>query len=166
MRIAIDFDDTIVKTSEKVREYLKQYNKTSFNSEDEKFDFYRKHIDNITKELEFFENAKEVLNKLSKNNELYLITARSDYYSSNLKQLTKEFIEKNKLPFKEIYFDCFKEGKAIKCEQLNIDLFIDDYNVNCIEVKKKGIDVLLFNDQFEDLKTVNNWQDILKYVEG
>ena len=120
----------------------------------------------MTKELEFFEGAKEVLNKLSVNNELYLITARSNYYSNSLKKTTDEFIKKNKLPFKEIYFECFEVGKAIKCQELNIDLFIDDYYVNCLEVGKKGIDTLLFKKEYDNLKTINSWQDILKYVEG
>ena len=165
MRIAIDFDDTIVKTSDKVREFLKKYNKSEFKTSEEKYEFYKKHIDDITKNLEFFDNCIEVLNKLSINNELYLITARSNYYSNNLKKLTIEFVKKNKLPFKKIYFECYEIGKAIKCEELNIDLFIDDHINNCLEVSKKGIDVLLFNNNFKELKSVDNWQDILKYVE-
>ena len=36
MRIAIDFDDTIVDTTEKVKEYLAKYNLTGFNDFEEK----------------------------------------------------------------------------------------------------------------------------------
>ena len=166
MRIAIDFDDTIVKTSDKVEEYLKKYNIKELNNLDEKYKFYKKHIDDITKNLNFFDDVVDVLNKLSINNELYLVTARSNYYSDNLKDLTIKFIKENKLPFKEIHFECYEIGKAIKCEELNIDLFIDDYYVNCLEVSKKGIDTLLFKNEYDNLKTINSWQDILKYVEG
>ena len=164
MRIAIDFDDTIVDTTKKVKEYLAKYNLTGFNDFEEKRQFYIKHIDNISKELQLKPYVKEVLNELSKNNELYIITARSDYYSKNVKPLTKEFIKNNNLPVKEIYFDCFEEGKAIMCDKLNIDLFIDDKINNCLEVKKIGIDVLLFNNKYENLNSVDNWLDILKYV--
>lgn len=166
MKIAIDFDDTIVKTSDKVKEYLNKYNIKELNNLAEKYEFYKKHIDDITKNLDFFDDVVDVLKKLSINNELYLITARSNYYSKNLKDLTIKFIKDNKLPFKEIYFECFEIGKAIKCEELNIDLFIDDYYANCLEVSKKGIDTLLFKNECDNLKTVNSWQDILKYVEG
>ena len=166
MRIAIDFDDTIVKTSDKIREYLNKYNIKNFTNEDEKYEFYKKHIDDITNELELFDDVIDVLNKLSINNELYLITARSNYYSDSLKDSTIKFIKDNKLPFKEIHFECYEIGKAIKCEELNIDLFIDDYYVNCLEVSKKGIDTLLFKNEYDNLKTINSWQDILKYVEG
>ena len=164
MRIAIDFDDTIVDTTKKVREYLNRYNLEEFEDIEEKTKFYIKHIDDITKDLELKPYAKEVLNELSKNNELYIITARSDYYSKNVKLLTKEFIKNNNLPIKDIYFDCFEEGKAIMCDKLNIDLFIDDYINNCLEVKNRGIKVLLFNSKYEGLDNVNSWLDVLKYV--
>lgn len=164
MRIAIDFDDTIVDTTKKVREYLNRYNLEEFEDIEEKTKFYIKHIDDITKDLELKPYAKEVLNELSKNNELYIVTARSDYYSKNVKLLTKEFIKNNNLPIKDIYFDCFEEGKAIMCDKLNIDLFIDDYINNCLEVKNRGIKVLLFNSKYEGLDNVNSWLDVLKYV--
>ena len=164
MRIAVDFDDTIVDTTKKVREYLNRYNLEEFEDIEEKTKFYIKHIDDITKDLELKPYAKEVLNELSKNNELYIITARSDYYSKNVKLLTKEFIKNNNLPIKDIYFDCFEEGKAIMCDKLNIDLFIDDYINNCLEVKNRGIKVLLFNSEYEGLDNVNSWLDVLKYV--
>lgn len=164
MRIAIDFDDTIVDTTKKVREYLNRYNLEEFEDIEEKTKFYIKHIDDITKDLELKPYAKEVLNELSKNNELYIITARSDYYSKNVKPLTKEFIKNNNLPIKDIYFDCFEEGKAIMCDKLNIDLFIDDHINNCLEVKNRGIKVLLFNSEYEGLDNVNSWLDVLKYV--
>lgn len=164
MRIAIDFDDTIVDTTKKVREYLNRYNLEEFEDIEEKTKFYIKHIDDITKDLELKPYAKEVLNELSKNNELYIITARSDYYSKNVKLLTKEFIKNNNLPIKDIYFDCFEEGKAIMCDKLNIDLFIDDYINNCLEAKNRGIKVLLFNSEYEGLDNVNSWLDVLKYV--
>ena len=164
MRIAIDFDDTIVDTTKKVREYLNRYNLEEFEDIEEKTKFYIKHIDDITKDLELKPYAKEVLNELSKNNELYIITARSDYYSKNVKPLTKDFIKNNNLPIKDIYFDCFEEGKAIMCDKLNIDLFIDDYINNCLEVKNRGIKVLLFNNEYEGLDNVNSWLDVLKYV--
>lgn len=164
MRIAIDFDDTIVDTTKKVREYLNRYNLEEFEDIEEKTKFYIKHIDDITKDLELKPYAKEVLNELSKNNELYIITARSDYYSKNVKPLTKEFIKNKKLPIKDIYFDCFEEGKATMCDKLNIDLFIDDYINNCLEVKNRGIKVLLFNSEYEGLDNANSWLDVLKYV--
>ena len=50
------------------------------------------------------------------------------------------------------------------CEKLHIDLFIDDYVINCLEVEKKGIKALLFNDKYAGLDSVDNWLDILKYI--
>ena len=70
MRIAIDFDDTIVDTTKKVREYLNRYNLEEFEDIEEKTKFYIKHIDDITKDLELKPYAKEVLNELSKNDKI------------------------------------------------------------------------------------------------
>ncbi len=164
MRIAIDFDDTIVDTTAKVKEYLAKYNLTGFNDFEEKRRFYIEHIDDITKSLQLKPYVKEILDELSKNNELYIITARSSYYSDNVIKLTKEFIKKNKLPIKEIYFECFEEGKAVMCDKLKIDLFIDDKVNNCLAVEKIGIAVLLFNNKYENLISVDNWLEVLKYV--
>ena len=164
MKIGIDFDDTIASTSEKVLEYLNKYNIKEFKNFEEKRTFYNKYSDNITEELNLISNVKQVLDYLSKDNELYIITARSNYYSNNLKKLTLDFINKNNLPIKEVYFDCFEEGKAIKCKELDIDLFIDDNINNCLEVKKLNIDVILFNNNYDNLKSFDNWLDILKYI--
>ena len=164
MRIAIDLDDTIVDTTKKIKEYLNKYNLERLNNVEEKKQFYIKHIDSIFKELDLKPHVKEVLDELSKNNELYIITARGNYYSNNVKDLTKELIKKNNLPIKEIYFDCFERGKAVMCDKLNIDLFIDDHVNNCLEVKKVGIEVLLFNDKYEGLNSVDNWLEVLKCV--
>lgn len=164
MRIGIDFDDTIVETKEKVREYLKRYNTKEFETIEEKQLFYQKHIDNMTRELNLKPNVKEVLNKL-KNHELYLITARSNYYSDNVETLVLDYIKTNDLPFKEVYFQCYKESKADKCKELGIDLFIDDFVDNCLEVEKVGIKCLLFQNQYDGIITVNNWEEVLEYIE-
>lgn len=164
MKIGIDFDDTIVETKEKVQEFLNKYNLKQFNSFEEKEEFYKKHIDNMTPTLTLKQNVKEILNKLS-NNELYIITARNNYYSNNNQNLVLKYMKDNELPIKEVCFDCYKEGKAIKCKELGIDLFIDDFIDNCLEVEKLGIKSLLFQNEFDGLTTVNSWNDILEYVE-
>lgn len=165
MRIGIDFDDTIVKTGEAVRKYLKKYNIEGFKDDTEKYNFYKKHIDNITKEIELKDGVKSILDKLSENHELYIITARNTYYSDNIPSLVSDYIKTKKLPIKETYFGCFKEGKADKCLELNIDLFIDDHIENCLAVSSVGIDTLLYENEYDGLKTVNSWKEILTYIE-
>lgn len=85
MKIGIDFDNTIVNTKETVRKFMDKYNIEEFKNEEEKTLFYREHIDDITKNLTLKENVIEVLNRLKQNNELFIITDRSNYYSNNLK---------------------------------------------------------------------------------
>jgi len=163
MRIGIDFDDTIVETTKKIHEYVKKYNLEFFDTLNS--DFYIKYIEEITNNIDLKPNVLKILNKLIKDNELYLITARNEYYSKNIPKLILKFINDNKLPFKEIHFDCYGETKASKCKELGINLFIDDCIDNCIPVKKIGIDTLLFQNEYEGLKTVNSWDEVLEYME-
>ena len=163
MRIGIDFDDTIVNTKEIVRKFMDRYNVENFKDEEEKTVFYKKYIEEITKQLTLKLGVVESLNRLKRDNELFLITARGTYYSSNLPKLTLEYIKKNKIPVEEIYFDCII--KVDKCLELGIDLFIDDLVSNCLPVREFGIRTLLFDNEYEGLETVRNWQEVEKVVE-
>lgn len=85
------------------------------------------------KNIKPMEGAKEVLEKIKKNNELFVITARRD----NIRKETEEWINKY-FPniFSKIYFtDEFSHAstksttKKIICDNLDIDIFIED-NIN------------------------------------
>ena len=164
MKIAIDFDDTIVCTKEKVREFLNRYHIDSFKDVIEKEQFYHRYIDEMTKELKLKKHAKEVLQQLALDHELYIVTARSDYYSKNCKKIVTDYIKEKELPIKEIFFDCYEEGKANKCLELGIDLFIDDHVNNCLAVASKGIKVILFEAKQKGLSSIKNWKQIRKYI--
>jgi len=164
MRIGIDFDNTIVNTKETVNNYMKKYNIDSFENENQKELFYRQHILNMCEDMTLKDNVVEVLNNLSKKHELYLITYRSNYYNDNFINKTKEYIKKNKIPIKNLYFESYDKGKI--CNDLKIDLFIDDDINNCLNVKQYNIDVLLFDNIYEGLKTVNNWKEIEVIING
>ena len=173
MRIAIDFDDTIVNTSKTVKDFLVKYD-FEIKSSDDKIKFYKKHVDDITKCLGFIDEAKETIKLLNHKHEIYLITARNDYdYSNNLLKLTDEFIAKNNLNFTKVIYDCFGVNKAKECKNNNIDLFIDNDVRNCLEVSKLGINTILFGDLVdekkykEEIKNLNNvktWKEILNYL--
>lgn len=164
MKIAIDFDDTIVNTKEIVKKYMDKYQIKEFKNKTDMLKFQKKHATNIIKKLPFFENAKEVMNRLSSNNELYIITARNNYYAPNIEELILDFIKKHNLPIKHIYFDCYKEGKADKCVELGIDIFIDDLTENCLAVFNRGIKVIAFNNNIEGIINVNNWIELEREV--
>lgn len=164
MKIAIDFDDTLVNTKELVKKYMDKYQIKEFKNKTDMLKFQKKHATNIIRELSFFENAKEVMNRLSDSNELYIITARNNYYVPNMENLILDFIKKHNLPIKQTYFDCYKEGKADKCVELGIDIFIDDLMENCLAVFNRGIKVIAFNNNIDGITNAKNWIELEREV--
>jgi uncharacterized HAD superfamily protein len=124
------------------------------------------------KNIKPMEGAKEVLEKLKKNNELFVITARRD----NIRKETEEWVNKY-YPniFSKIYFtDEFSNAstksttKKKICDSLDIDIFIEDnikYALECAGPKRK---VYLLNYQWNQTKEklpkniirVNSWKEI------
>ena len=182
MRIGIDIDDTMTFIKDDLLEAAINYDKSlgnsgkflndnyyvgkRFNWSKEEYGYFMGEVrKQVVNKAKLRPGLIEVLTKLKEmGHEIIIITARSNYYSNNLKELTKEFIKKNNLPIKDIYFDCFQEGKANKCVELGIDLFIDDNVENCLYVNNKNIKTLLFENKHDNLITVNSWKEVLKYI--
>lgn len=164
MKIAIDFDDTIVDTKKTANKLREKLNYPAFNNEKDFEKFYLNYFLLITEKLELKQNVFDILSILSKEHEIYIVTARNNKYFSNLETATTNLIKNLKLPVKGIYFDCYKEGKANKCIELGIDLFIDDSIENCLCVKNKGIETILFEKEHDGLKTCYNWNDLFNYI--
>ena len=86
MRIGIDIDDTICRTTEKVNEYMDLYAKDEnidplmiMNYEDVKDMFFEAYLENIYTSVVVKRNAKDVLRRLrKKGNKLFIITARNN----------------------------------------------------------------------------------------
>jgi len=122
------------------------------------------------KNLKPIEGAKEVLEKLKKNNELYIITARTD----DIKKDTEDWIELY-FPniFSKIYFtNQFSMGnksipKKKVCDDLGIDVFIEDNITNVLECTSPNRKVYLFdypwnqtNKLPEGVERVHSWKEI------
>jgi uncharacterized HAD superfamily protein len=122
------------------------------------------------------EGAKEVLERLSKNNNLYIVTAKPD----RLEQITLDWLQKHYPDkFKKIHFantfshslDTKKRKKSEVCIEAGINLLIDDGIDNAIDVSSAGIPVLLFDtpwNQTEELPSgvtrVFSWGEIEKEI--
>lgn len=142
MNYGIDIDDTISKTADKFIEYGKAFNeqvlKRGYNdklsqvpdhyylkyifgwneSEQMKFleeyGYYKKMIENV----EVKENVKQTFKTIKeKGNNIYLITARfiTDKFSVN--DLTKNWLEKNDIPFDELIVNADNKAKICKSKK-------------------------------------------------
>ncbi len=170
MRIGIDFDDTIINIKPVSDKYIKKYKP---NLKEEKEKFIKKYFHKITNESNLTKNALKYINLLSQKHELYLITARSEDYGKNIIKSVYTFLKKHNINIDNIHTSCFGEAKKKMCQELKIDLFIDNDTRNIDEVKKIT-NCILFGDK-KDYKHVenfkkenyimfNDWEKIYKYI--
>ena len=160
MKIGVDLDDTLSQTmsaivnfhnntygTNLVLEKLKDgasYKSWGGTLEDDIKKIHDFHLSPYGLDLPTVKGAYEVLKKLKKNNELYIITARND----DIRKDTEEWVNKN-YPniFTGIYFtNHFANNSATTtkrkvCDDLDIDIFIDDnlqYVIDCIKQNRKA----------------------------
>jgi 5'(3')-deoxyribonucleotidase len=184
MKIGIDIDDTVSKTNERLIEEAVKYDSEvlrgrGFKNPDaysfmEMFYWSVVDVDNFLKkfrksnafyELEPKEYAAQVITKLYEaGNEIYFITRRQNTFK--VKSMTKKWMKKNGFKYNKIFFHIREKGKF--AEDLGIDLFIDNDEKNVYEALEYNIDSLLmatrYNENVTDLKRVNDWKEIYKYI--
>lgn len=187
MRIGIDIDDTIadsyevffayaqyytineLKRSGKVKDYVAKhhsYIRAMHNwTEEEEDIFWDKYFDEIISQIKPFTFAPEMIKKLKNDgNEIIIITARYNDGKTNVERISKEWLEKNNIPFDEFYFNA--QDKGVVAKEKNIDIFIDDSFTNCIKVANEGIQTFLMNSRTnkgledEKITRVYSWPDV------
>lgn len=179
MRIGVDLDDTICRTTEIVHDRIEKYSEAIhmnpldiMNDEDLKHGFFSIYLEDIYTNVEVKRNVQNVLKRLrSKGNEIYLITARSNSTVPTVKnmfQITYDWLKKNNIEVDAVILSAYGETKADVCKRYEIDLMIDDDPYNYKKITSEGINCILFDDRERyDLKKdyFTNWLDIEKYIE-
>ncbi len=173
MRIGIDMDDTICRTTEKVHEYLELFSNEInlnpldiMNDEDLREQFLNKYSEEIYKNVEIKRNVEAVLKRIkNKGNEIYIITSRNIKDSD---KITREWLEKEGIEVDDVIINATGQERSNICKKYNIDLMIDNDPLNYKMLITDGINALLFDDREKyELKEkyVTNWLDIEKYIE-
>lgn len=192
MRIGVDLDDTLSNTRQEILNFYNNKYGANLKLEDIKsynlWETWGGTRDEAIQKIEdfhktpYFENikpidgAKEVLEKLKKNNELYIITARRN----NIEKESKEWIKKY-FPniFSKIYFtnqfssDEMTESKKQICDNLDIDIFIEDDINNALECAEPDRKVFLFDYPWNQsdklpkgITRVHSWEEIGKILKN
>lgn len=186
MKIGIDIDEVLAKFIVAFTDYHNKKYNTSFQESD--FSSYKleKVIGGTTEEkiqkikdfyqteefknLELVPGSKEKIQELKKNNELFIITSRhKESY-----EVTKDWINRH-FPdtFSGIYFADYYSDDAITknhiCEELGIEVFIDDCLTYASECGDKDTKVFLYDffwnqsDSLPERVTrVKSWDEIVK----
>lgn len=179
MRIGVDLDDTICRTTEMVHERLEKYADDIhlnpldiMNDEDLKSNFFAIYAEDIYSHAEIKRNVKDVLKRLkSKGNEIYIITARDDSFSSSnttAYDITKKWLDEREIEYDKIITSTYGSKRAEVCKDNQIDLMIDDDPYNYKEIISLGKKCILFDDREKYVLKedyVTNWLDIEKYIE-
>ncbi len=168
MRIGIDIDNTICQTSKLAMELYKKENETNddFASKDKQYEFIKSHGLYIFNNCILHENAKDVINKLYKENEIYLITARNNKHVKGIKRATLNYLKSVGISYNGIYFGC--SSKLNKCEKLRLDVMLDDDPNVYEELLNTNINCILFdgvlNEKYRGRK-VSNWLEFNNLIE-
>jgi uncharacterized HAD superfamily protein len=152
--ISYDLWETLGGTREEAIDLVEEFH----NSED---------FENI----EPIENSFESIRKLVECNEIFIITARP----SNWKEKTERWARKHlaEINPRIIYSgDFYEQGKtkAEICEELGINLMIEDNKSYALACAEKGIKVLLFdkpwNQMFEHENVIRvfSWDEAVKKI--
>ena len=168
MNIGIDIDDTISKTFEIVCELAKKYNTEELKrneeinlnkditspiwckelfewNEDEENNFWKKYYLKYIEEVEVKEKARETINKLAKDNNIILITARFDDNTKKAEKVTKKWLEKNEIKYNKLFMGHLDKRKIAQENQ--IDIFIDDNFSTCKEIADLGIKTFMMDSK-------------------
>ncbi len=184
MRIGIDIDDTISLTNERMIEeailYDKQFvkgkgfkNKKAYSFM-EMFYWTVMDVDqflNHVRNSKFFltlpvkQEADRYIKKLyDEGNEIFFITRRKDSFKTKLS--TKKWLKKNGFRYHKLILGCSKKGAM--CENLGIDIFIDNDYKNVYDASQYGIDSILMGDEYnkdeKEFRRVESWKEIYDYV--
>ena len=176
MRIGIDLDDTISCTREEINYLFNEYLIKNRLNEDELSkdivkNFYRKNFKNVLTNELVKDGASYYINELIKNNEIYIITARSNEYVDyeiDVEEVTYNWLNKNNIKYTKVVFNSYHEGKRQACIDNKIELLIDNDIENINWVKSIGIKTILFDDsgKYTGIECINNWEDLYNYING
>lgn len=127
---------------------------------EEYFEFYEAYGEEMHLNAIAREDAVNTIRKLSKTHNIFYVTAREE----KMLKITHEWFEKYKLPKAPIYFigSHYKVDKAI---ELNCQIFIEDRYENAVELALAGIDVLLFDCNYNRLPLLSGIRRISSWIE-
>jgi uncharacterized HAD superfamily protein len=190
MNIGIDIDDTITKTSEETDIYAKEYTekvlkrKFEFNkieildpmwarhlygwTEKEDKNFWDLYYEKVMENVKPKDDAIEIINELSKENNIIIITARWDRESGIISEITKKWIENHNINYDKLFIGHLDKRNIVK--ENNIELFIDDSFQTCMQISEIGVRTLIMNSRInKDMKTdklerVFSWKEIAEKI--
>lgn len=175
VRIGIDLDDTIFDTGKKYKTLQSDFLLKNGITEEElwkdkknRFDFIKSNFENIFFDLDVKNNAKKTIDLLKTlNHEIYIITARSQRYSKDIFDITKDSLLKNGICFDKLILTEKEKLKA--CLENKIDIMIDNSIEVYRELYQTNIKIILYDEECNYLNLsnrVSSWQELFEMFRG
>ena len=183
MKIAVDLDDTlsVVDRVTRASGYI-EHNNLPFKLVDENahaivnvFDW---EIDDVLKfirdggitiftDAEARRGAREVLTALKKaGHEIVVLTARQREWFVNPEMVSRDWLEKRRIPYDEIVADVPFAEKGKYCKENGIPILIDDSFSTCLAAQEAGVSAILMVDKHNVSRAAeinyraSNWKQI------
>lgn len=193
MNIGIDIDDTISDTYNTMIPYAQKYTIEDLKrsgdinkkyetithkyiqfmhgwNEKEDLGFWDKYYEEMVSAVKVKPFAREIMEKLHKDNKIIIITARWEKENKTIQPITLKWLKDNKIPYDKIIFDSHDKLKIAK--ENDIDLFIDDSIKNCKDVSEGGIKTFIMDAMLnrtysdEKITRVYSWPHIYQEYEN
>lgn len=150
--IGIDLDDTITYLKDEMEKEARIFDKKingkgiiddtkylvgeKYGWKKEDLDkFFRLHRIKVINNAKVRSDARFYLNKLIEQGyEIIIITARNSKYYDNPYEYTKNWLDKNNIPYTKLIVNA--KSKREICERENVSVFIDDMPNNCLDVNE------------------------------
>ncbi len=183
MKIAVDLDDTLSVVDRVTRAggYIERYH-LPFKLVDENahalVNVYDWEIEDVLKfvreggitvftDAEARKGAREVLTALKKaGHEIVVLTARQREWFVNPEKVSRDWLEKRRIPYDEIVADVPFNEKGRYCKEQGIPVIIDDSFTTCFSAQELGVHAILMVDKHNVARAseinfrASNWKQI------
>lgn len=187
MKIAIDLDDTLsfVDRVTRAAGYIERkglpYRLADENAHaltqvfdwdiEAVLEFVREGGITIFTEAEVRKGAREVLEALhAAGHEIVILTARQKEWFVNPETVSRDWLEKRKIPYDDIVADIPFGEKGKYCAENGISVLIDDNVESCISAQEQGVTAVLFIDKSNLSRArevrcgASNWKQIAEIL--
>ena len=186
MKIGIDIDNVIADLDKTFLEEFEREDKNKRNkgiinknakhitegmfdwNSEEIEDFICNNMDRMAEKFDLIEGAKEYINKLYEENEIFLITHRSNHFFNNHELVTINWLNEKGIKYDKLVFTKSKD-KSPECIENGVDIMFDDEADNCKCVLNAGIECFLMKTRYNEnyslnIPIINGWKEIYSLI--
>ncbi|MBM7616084.1 5' nucleotidase, NT5C type [Alkaliphilus hydrothermalis] len=128
-------------------------------------EFYHEYGEVLHEEVSIRKGAKEAINKLYKDHQIHIVTARED----KMRDITLSWFAGNQVPYHNLFL-LGSHYKVAKAMELSCDLFLEDRLENALQLAAAGFNVLLMDCHYNQgplpagISRVKNWFEVYDYI--